>query len=353
MYLDVTASKTSGIVITAFKLMSAEQMITTPSAPTLFLFSLTFLLASCWSDGKRTPEILANGGIYSAAFDEAGELALFSSIHDGAHLWHNLYKQHLFKWKHATDQDENIHLVAITNNGKLAATVSNNVNLSIWNAVEGNHVTSLQLPSKINQLAILDQNNTVIVALKNHTSLLIDITSGSTVAVLNHQDQINSVDLNANGTIAITGSADHSAKLWRLTGAPQSTQLNHNASVNLVKLSADGTLALTMARYDKAIIWDTSSTNARGEIPLSNSHLKRGVVFTTAEFSNDNQRLLTGTAAGMVQLWNLESFKLDRQWRMPKRYFIRPNKSAVLAVAFGEYNDYSAITTNGLLHWFN
>ena len=170
---------------------------------------------------------------------------------------------------------------------------------------------------------------------------------------MNHQSQVNSVDLNANENIAITGSTDHSAKIWNLLNTQQSMSLKHNTTVNLVKLSPDGSLAFTMAKYDKAIIWNTKNAKVRGEIPLSSNLIKRGRVFTTAKFSSDNQWLLTGTAAGIVQLWDIKKFRLSREWKMPKRHFIRPNRSSVLAVAFGSNKYYSAITTNGLLHRFN
>jgi WD40 repeat protein len=328
-------------------------MTISKSAPNLLLLCLSFTLVSCWNRGALETEVLANDGIYSAAFDEIGSLALISSIYGGASLWHSSNKQQLVLWAHDSIQDQSTHLVAITDNGKLAATVSNNINLSIWNGVNGEHIASFQSPSKINQLTIVDQSNAVIVALDNHTSLLIDITSGSTLAVFNHQSKINSVDLNINKSIAITGSADQSAKIWNLLNHQQSWQLEHNAAVDLVKLSPDGSLALTVAKYDKAMIWNTNNATARGEIPLSKSLLRRGRVFTAAEFSSDNQWLLTGTTAGIVQLWNIENFNLERQWKMPKRYFIRPDKSAVLAVAFSSNHHYSAITTNGLLHRFN
>ena len=328
-------------------------MIISKFAPNLLLVCLSFTLVSCWNEGTVETQVLANDGIYSAALDDVSSLALISSIYDGASLWRTPDRQQLFTWVHTPNKDQSTHLVAISDDGKLAATVSNNINLAIWNAVNGNHIISLQSPSKINQLAIVDRSNAVIVALENHTSLLIDIRSGSTLAVLNHQNQVNSVDLNANKNIAITGSTDQSAKIWSLLNPQQSKELKHNAAVNLVKLSPDGSLALTMAKYDKAMIWNTNNANARGEIPLSNSLLKRGGVFTTAEFSSDNQWLLTGTAAGIVQLWDIKNFRLSREWKMPKRYFIRPNKSAVLAVAFANNNHYSAITTNGLLHRFN
>ena len=328
-------------------------MIISKFAPNLLLVCLSFTLVSCWNEGTVETQVLANDGIYSAALDDVSSLALISSIYDGASLWRTPDRQQIFTWEHTPNKDQSTHLVAISDDGKLAATVSNNINLSIWNGVDGNHITSFQSPSKINQLAIVDRNNAVIVALENHTSLLIDIRSGSTLAVLNHQNQVNSVDLNANKNIAITGSTDQSAKIWSLHNPQQSKELKHNAAVNLVKLSPDGSLAFSMAKYDKAMIWNANNANVYGEIPLSSSLIKRGGVFTTAKFSNDNQWLLTGTAAGIVQLWDIKNFRLSREWKMPKRYFIRPNKSAVLAVAFGSNNHYSAITTNGLLHRFN
>tara|TARA_S200000501_G_scaffold378981_1_gene445743 strand:+ start:7361 stop:8347 length:987 start_codon:yes stop_codon:yes gene_type:complete len=328
-------------------------MVVSKFAPNFLLVCLSFTLVSCWHEGAVETRVLDSNGIYSAAFDNNDSLAIISSIYDGASLWQNQNNQQLFKWRHSPNQDQSIHLVALSDNGKLAATVSNNINLSIWNTVDGNHINSFQLPSKINQLAIVDRNNIVIVALENHTSLLIDISAGSTLVVLNHQSEVNSVDLNANKNIAITGSTDHSAKIWNLLNPKQSMQLMHNETVNLVKLSPDGSLALSMAKYDKAMIWNTNNANVLGDIPLSSGLIKRGGVFTTAKFSSDNEWLLTGTAAGIVQLWDIKNFRLSREWKMPKRYFIRPNKSAVLAVAFGSDNHYSAITTNGVLHRFN
>ena len=151
---------------------------------------------------------------------------------------------------------------------------------------------------------------------------------------MNHQSQVNSVDLNANENIAITGSTDHSAIIWNLLNPQESMSLKHNAAVNLVKLSPDGSLALSMAKYDKAMIWNTNNAKVRGEIPLSSSLIKRGGVFTTAKFSSDNQWLLTGTAAGIVQLWDIKNFRLSREWKMPKLYFIRPYDIKVKEATF-------------------
>ena len=327
-------------------------MIAAKQTPALLLISLTIALVGCINDRSQDYAVLANDGIYSAAINESGKIAIIGSMNNGASLWDNQSKNRLFKWHHNPEQDEAIHLVSITDNGELAATVSNNTSISIWNASHGFHIRSFLAPSKINQLALLNQNNAMIIALENHTSLMIDIPSGSTLAVFNHKGRVNSVDLNANTNIAITGSDDHSAKIWNLSKPLHSKRLAHNGPVNLVKLSPDGSLALTVARYDKVIVWDTNNASLFGEIPLSKSHLKRGVVFTAAKFSNDNRWLLTGTTGGVVQLWDLVAFKLQQQWTMPKRYFIKPNQSTVLAVAFTSKGHYSAITTNGLFHQF-
>ena len=141
-------------------------MIIRKFAPNLLLVFLSFTLVSCWNEGTVKTQVLSTNGINSAAFNNSDSLAVICSIYDGASLWHNQNNQQLFKWRHTSNQDQSIHLVALSDNGKLAATVSNNINLYIWNAVDGNHITSFQSPSKINQLAIIERNNAVILRLK-------------------------------------------------------------------------------------------------------------------------------------------------------------------------------------------
>ena len=66
-----------------------------------------------------------------------------------------------------------------------------------------------------------------------------------------------------------------------------------------------------MAKYDKATVWTPNNAKVRGERPAVGSDKTWGV-YTTAKFSGDNQWLLTGTATGIVQLWDIKNLAKPR-----------------------------------------
>jgi len=125
----------------------------------------------------------------------------------------------------------------------------------------------------------------------------------------------------------------------------------HNDDVQLVVLSSDGSLVLSVSKYDKAVVWQSETGNVLGELALNAEHLKRGLRFTSARFSEDKRFLLTGRPDQWVELWSLETMETIAKWKVPKRDRWKPTSAAILAVTFGQKeNEFWAVASNGFVH---
>jgi len=73
-----------------------------------------------------------------------------------------------------------------------------------------------------------------------------------------------------------------------------------------------------------------------------------GAAYTSARFSEDGSKLMTGTNSQLVQLWDVKSGEQLKRWRITKKEQWKPSSAAVLAVAFNSGGKYVAIGSSGL-----
>lgn len=318
------------------------------------LLSLPILLTGC---SRGTPPEssfeYAIQGLYSAEFSDNGSQAIVGSINHGASLWRVDNNERRFNWNHQQGEFSEITNAAFSPDQNYAVTATPQT-MVLWNTRNGTGMNYWTAPSEILDIRLLNNANFALLGLADHTAALFDVRNGGVKQVFYHQARVSSVDFHNRKNIALTGSDDFSAKLWHLQTAKLLHHWPHKAEVQLVKLSPNGKLAFTMAKYDKAALWDTATGELKGEIPLANSALSRGLIFTAVAFSTDGKYLLTGTSHKTVQLWDTNTLTEIKRWMMPKRDAVAPTSASILALAFnsqdGSNMRYRAITSDGFIH---
>lgn len=315
--------------------------------------SILLTLVGCSGGADPTSSFeYAVQGLYSAEMSPDGSKAIVGSINHGASQWQFIENERLFSWNHKKATFSHIIASAFSPETDFAITATPQT-MVLWNAETGAAINYWTAPSEILDIDLLNNGNQALLGLIDHSAALFDVRNGGVNQVFYHDGRVTAVDASADGTKILTGSEDYSAKLWLTSTAEQLHSWEHNDEVQLVKLSPDGSTAFTMAKYDKAALWDTDSGEIKGEIPLSSTAIRRGLVFTAVAFSEDSRYLLTGTTNRIVQLWDTQPIKAIKTWQMPKRELVAPSSAAVLALAFGTRGNYYAITSDGFAHKLN
>ena len=322
--------------------------------PLLLTLSLSMLLTGCDS-GKAPAKSWENAvkGAYSAALSDDGQRSVIGSITHGGSLWSTAKPERLFDWNHKKGEYSNIIAAGFSPDGLFALTADHQT-MVLWDTSTGQAITFWTAPNEVMSVDLTPNGNYALLALEDYSAVLFDVKRGGIQRTFYHEDRVRSVALSNDGKLAITGSEDQTAKLWDMNTGKELFNWPHNDEVTTVALSADGSKALSVAKYDKAVIWNTQTGKAIGELPLGASAIRRGQTFTSARFSDDNKRLLTGNSDRSVQLWDANKLTLLESWTVPKRDPWKPTSASILAVSFGAKNkQYYAVASNGFTHLLN
>ncbi|WP_096085585.1 WD40 repeat domain-containing protein [Agaribacterium haliotis] len=312
------------------------------------------LLSAC--DRAAAPQDsfeVASKGLHSAAIDENGEQLAIGSIWHGASYWRLSDYERLYNWNHKAEELTTVVAMDFSDSGQWLLSAAPH-SMVLWNTQTGEGERYWSAPAEILDVELNNRAQLALLGLSDHSAVIFDVRNGGIKRSFAHNNRVRSVDLSANGSLALTGSEDNYARLWQAQSGELLNQIKHSEQVQLVKLSDDGELALSVSKYDKALVWRTKDASLLGEIPLRAERVKRGLHFTAARFSSDNQWLLTGRPDQIVQLWQLQPLKEIKRWRLPKRNVWKPTSAAVIDLAFtSDKQNFVAVASNGIVHKLN
>lgn len=316
-------------------------------------FTLLFCVAlfACDRAQKPTRSIeVASIGLHAASLSEHSEYAAVGSIYHGASFWHVTDAERVYNWNHSADEATTVIASDFSDNHQWVLTADPHT-MVLWNANNGKGERYWTAPAEILDVELNQDGRLALLGLSDHTAVIFDIQRGGILRTFSHKNRVRSVDFSRDGRIAITGSEDYSASIWNTQSGERISTIKHEDDVQLVKLSDDGRIALSVSKYDKALLWRTDNNEQIAEIPLRAEHLRRGIRFTSARFSSDNQYLLTGRPDRIVQLWQISPIKEVNRWKLPKRNAWKPTSTAVIDVGFStSKHQFYAIGSSGFVH---
>lgn len=314
----------------------------------IMVLLLGLALSACDQAEKPTDHWeTAVQGLYTAALSSDGRFGIVGSIQHGASLWDMKRKERLFNWNHAKGQFTLLSSAAFSPSGNYAATASDRT-IVLWETATGQPVWFWTAPGNILSMALTPDGDYAALGLDSHVAVLFDIKNGGVKRTFNHNEKVRSLAVSADGSRLLTGSDDYTAQLWDIETAQVLQSWQHENSVITTALSDDGRFAFTAAQADQANIWDTGSGKLIHSLPIKKGSYIMGAAYTTARFSENGSRLMTGTNSQLVQLWDIKTGQQLKRWRITKKENWKPTSAAVLAVAFNGTSKYIAIGSSGL-----
>jgi len=197
--------------------------------------------------------------------------------------------------------------VAISFDGQLLASGSQDTTLKIWNLHTGELLHTFKgYSGTVYSIAISPDGKTIISGNSDGTIKIWDLPTGELIRTLDeHSSFISSLAMSSDGQIIATGSGDNTIKVWILhTGQLLYTLAE---SVNCAAICPDRKILASGDRIIK--IWHLPT----GELIRTLSGHSRRV--NSLAFSSDGQLLASGSSDRTIRIWNLHTGKLLRTIR--------------------------------------
>ncbi len=248
---------------------------------------------------------LAPEGSTAFGLSRDGRFALIYSKQQQLVLW-DLQEDKKLSDLGAQDPQANpVSKIRIADTGRYAITASQN-NFAVWDLAwtQAKGLWSIT-DGLIRDVDLSSDGEQVLLGLTNGKAIYVDLVSGRRMEFLAHREKVNSVALSANGRYALTGGNDYRAYLWDTKTGQILRQFDHEQRVNRVALQREGKFAFTSDDGNQALIWDLTSQNK----PIQLRSFRRQLVFSTARFSDDGKKLITGTPSGLVEVWSSQDGK--------------------------------------------
>ncbi|QUN06558.1 hypothetical protein KDN34_03625 [Shewanella yunxiaonensis] len=300
----------------------------------------TLLLGGCSPEPQSSIALLSEPS-YSASLSEDGKFALISNK-DGIYFWDVTAAQPRYHWIQGS-RNNDVIATAISPNNQYAITLSND-SVALWHTTDGSAVGWWSL-SATAQCVSVANNGQFLVGLADGSVMALNLQQQRLIKFLGHTEKVNSVAISADGSLALSGDNNAAVLLWH-TGNAQILQTWQMASRILkVTMSADASLLFMSDSTGNG--WIRDSHNGK---KISNLKIHtRQMNFSSARFIQQHTRLLTGTPARELQLWQVKSGKKIAAWQvsLPERPF--PQSAVVYSVSQWTGNSVQSLSSTSLL----
>jgi WD40 repeat protein len=193
--------------------------------------------------------------------------------------------------------------------GKRVVTASYDYTARVWDAQTGRPlVESMRHSLYVNSAEFSPDGERVVTASSDKTARIWSAETGQLLVTLTHDGPVYSARFSPDGKKIVTASADRTARVWDTqTGQPATNPMVHGAEVQSARFSPDGLRIVTASggvstedpsEERAARVWDALTGQ-----PLTEPMRHRRAV-TSAEFSPDGRRILTGSLDGTARIWN-------------------------------------------------
>jgi WD40 repeat protein/transcriptional regulator with XRE-family HTH domain len=247
--------------------------------------------------------------------------------------------------------------VALSADGHIVASASEDATANLWltplaGSLTGDESVGVGQPDRllatlqgdsiaVRAVALSADGRLVATGSEDWTAKLWEAPSGRLLATLRgHTGGVRHMAFSGDGRLVVTGSFDETARLWEApSGRLLATVQGHTDSVNGVALSADGGLMATGGADGMVKLWEVShgdqgqesgdpAPNPEGarpgrvgamDRPLATLQGHTGLVVGVA-LSGDGGLLASGSIDGTVRLWETGTGICLRTLRVERRY---------------------------------
>ena len=218
-------------------------------------------------------------------------------------------------------QNGTILSVALSRNGKYAATGSLDRSITIWNVETGQSETQIKaVGAPVSSLAFSPDGKLLVAGTRDKKAILWEIPSGKKLHEFpGHQGVISAVALNDAGTLLVVGVGTGQGGVWNAKdGKPMHALDKHTKSISAAVFAPDNTRAALASEDKTASIWNVP----QGKISAVFTEHKGAV--NAIAFNRSGNRVVTGSDDRTAMIWNPRDgktvMKLDKGHTGPVRF---------------------------------
>ncbi|MBE9129400.1 MULTISPECIES: eIF2A-related protein [unclassified Coleofasciculus] len=191
--------------------------------------------------------------------------------------------------------------LALTADGKCAATADLDNNIHLWDVQKGKQLLTFQRHTQWVKSVAWSPDSQTLASSYHHTVKLWDVRTGICLKTYTgHSNIVYSVAFSPDGQILASGSADNTVKLWNVTtGSCVRTFAGHTNEIYSVAFSRDGQILASASTDSTVKFWDVRKGKC-----FKTLYGHTNSVYAVA-FSPDGQTLASGSADYTVRLWDI------------------------------------------------
>lgn len=193
-----------------------------------------------------------------------------------------------------------VKALAVSRNGEVLASGSDDKTIKLWLLPAGRRMLTLRgHAGAVNALAISRDGQRLVSGSSDKTVKIWDLNTGKQARSLSgHEAAVLSVAISPDGKTLASASSDNTVILWQLsTGKQQRILAGHYTPVRAVAFSPDGKLIASGA--DTIKLWDLKTGE---ELDTLTGHSQP---ISSLAFSQDSKTLLSGSPDGSVKMWRV------------------------------------------------
>ena len=213
-----------------------------------------------------------------------------------------------------TAHSDIIRAVAISPNGQLLVSGSNDQTIKIWQLSTGTlKNTLIGHHSWISAVAISPDSQTVVSGSGDNTIKVWQLNTGKLLRTLTgHSASVYAVAISPDGQTLVSGGSDNTIKIWQLnTGKLLRTLTKHSYGVNSITISPDGQTLVS----GNGSVWPYGEDHTIKIWGLKTGLAKRTIAghesnVTAVTISSDGRTLASGSTDNTIKIWQLSTGQL-------------------------------------------
>jgi WD40 repeat protein/tRNA A-37 threonylcarbamoyl transferase component Bud32 len=203
-----------------------------------------------------------------------------------------------------TGHSQKVNVVAISPNGKILVSGSDDYSIKVWNLATGKLIHTLAGHSdSVHALVMARDGKTLVSGSDDNTIKVWNLETGKQISTLTgHEFWVRSMAISPDGKILASGGFDKTIKLWNLSKQYVIRTLGSNTTtITSLAITPDGQTLVSANRDHTIKLWNLSTGVKAGTLVGHDNTV------TSLAISPDGQFLASGSRDHTIKLWNLST----------------------------------------------